>query len=311
MTAMLALAALVFVAVAIAGSFAAAKGGYEPSTVLVSAGRESGPRRRRCLGRTGALRRRAIRRLRLESQELEPGAKSGRREIFVRDMATGAVTLASRADGAGWGGCRRRLLRPLDLRRRPLRRIRFGRGEPQRRGQRLLRHLRPRPHRRRDDAGLPRLGRRRARLPTASRATPRSPPTVATSPSSPTPTTSPPTRRPTRPTSSSATSTPTSPSWSPAPRAPPGPPSSDYSFEPSISADGQPRRLHLPRPHSSATTSTNRASPKTSSSATGRARRRSSSPAKAAPAAPPARSTPTNRRSPPTAITSPSPPAPS
>jgi Tol biopolymer transport system component len=95
---MLALAVLVFAAAAIAGSVAGAKGGDEPSTVLVSAGKSgkggdwtsfepaiSGD------GRYVAFASRA--------RNFSPAAKSGKRQIYVKDMQTGAVTLVSRADG--------------------------------------------------------------------------------------------------------------------------------------------------------------------------------------------------------------------
>lgn len=96
---MVALAALLLVAAAI-GAVAGAKGGAEPMTTLVSAGKAGKGGDGNSLepsisgdGRYVAFASRA--------KNLSPVAKSGKREIFVKDMSTGTVTLASRADGAG------------------------------------------------------------------------------------------------------------------------------------------------------------------------------------------------------------------
>jgi Tol biopolymer transport system component len=97
---MLALAALLLVAMAIAGSVAGAKGGDEPTTALVSAGKAGKGGDGNSLepaisgnGRFVAFASRAT--------NLSPASKAGKREIFVKDMKTGTVTLASRADGGG------------------------------------------------------------------------------------------------------------------------------------------------------------------------------------------------------------------
>ena len=173
------------------------------------------------------------------AKNLSPAAKSGKREIFVKDMQTG--------DGdAGLAGRRRRrgppprqLLRPLDLRRRSLRRLRLRRREPQRRGRRLQRRLRPRPPRRDDDAGLAGLGRDRGRRGRRVDRPRRSPPTAVTSPSSPAPTTSSPTtrRRSRRDVFVRDLDTGVTELVSRASGAT-GAAATDYSFEPSISADG-------------------------------------------------------------------------
>jgi Tol biopolymer transport system component len=97
--ALLVLAALVL-ATALAGAFAGAKGGGEPTTVLVSAGKAGKGGNGNSLepaisadGRYVVFASRA--------ENLTAAAKTGKREIFVKDMSTGAVTLVSRADGAG------------------------------------------------------------------------------------------------------------------------------------------------------------------------------------------------------------------
>jgi Tol biopolymer transport system component len=93
---LLALAALVL-AVAIDGSFAGAKGG-EPATVLVSADKAGkggdGNSLEAAISGDGRYVVFASR-----AKNLSAAAKSGEREIFVKDMQTGAVALASRADG--------------------------------------------------------------------------------------------------------------------------------------------------------------------------------------------------------------------
>lgn len=95
---MVALAALLLVA-SIAALAAGAKGGDEPTTLLVSAGKAGKGGDGNSLepaisadGRFVAFSSRA--------RNLNSAAKSGRRQIFVKDVKTGAVTLASRADGA-------------------------------------------------------------------------------------------------------------------------------------------------------------------------------------------------------------------
>ena len=92
------LAALVLAAL-IAGAVAGAKGGAEPTTVLVSATKGGKGGDGNSLepslsadGRYVVFSSRA--------KNLSPAAQSGDPEIFVKDMQTGAVTLASRADGA-------------------------------------------------------------------------------------------------------------------------------------------------------------------------------------------------------------------
>jgi Tol biopolymer transport system component len=97
-TVLLALAALLLVA-AIVGSVAFAKGGDEPTTVLVSASKAGKGGDGNSLepavsgdGRYVAFASRA--------KNLSGASKAGEREIFVKDMQTGTVTLASRADGA-------------------------------------------------------------------------------------------------------------------------------------------------------------------------------------------------------------------
>jgi Tol biopolymer transport system component len=96
---MVALAALLLVA-AVIGTVAGAKGGAEPTTTLVSASKAGKGGDGNSLepsisgdGRYVAFASRA--------KNLSPAAKSGKREIFVKDMSTGTVTLVSRADGSG------------------------------------------------------------------------------------------------------------------------------------------------------------------------------------------------------------------
>jgi Tol biopolymer transport system component len=95
---LLALAALVLAA-AIGGAFAWAKGGDEPATVLVSAGKAGkggdGNSLEAAISGDGRYVVFASR-----ARNLSAAAKSGKREIFVKDVKTGTVTLASRADGA-------------------------------------------------------------------------------------------------------------------------------------------------------------------------------------------------------------------
>jgi Tol biopolymer transport system component len=96
---MVALAALLLVAAGI-GTIAGAKGGAEPTTALVSASKAGKGGDGNSLepaisgdGRYVAFASRA--------KNLSSASKAGKREIFVKDMQTGTVTLASRADGAG------------------------------------------------------------------------------------------------------------------------------------------------------------------------------------------------------------------
>src|SRR4051794_12661185 len=95
---LLALAALMLAA-SIVGAAVGAKGGVEPTTVLVSTGEDGKGGDGNSLepatsgdGRFVAFAPRA--------KTLTPAAKNGKRQIFVKDIQTGAVTLVSRADGA-------------------------------------------------------------------------------------------------------------------------------------------------------------------------------------------------------------------
>jgi Tol biopolymer transport system component len=97
---MLALATLLFVATATGGGFAGAEGGEEPTTALVSVSKAGKGGDGNSLepaisgdGRYVVFASRA--------KNLSSAAKAGKREIFVKDVKTGTVTLASRADGAG------------------------------------------------------------------------------------------------------------------------------------------------------------------------------------------------------------------
>ena len=97
---MIALAALLLVGAAIVGSVAGAKGGDEPTTVLVSASKAGKGGDGNSLepaisgdGRYVVFASRA--------KNLSSASKAGEREIFVKDTKTGTVTLASRGDGAG------------------------------------------------------------------------------------------------------------------------------------------------------------------------------------------------------------------
>jgi Tol biopolymer transport system component len=93
-----ALAALVLAAVT-GGAVAGAQGGEEPVTQLVSRAGTNGP------GGDGNSLEPAISGdgrfvvFASRATNLSPAAKSGKREIFVKDLKTGTVTLASRADG--------------------------------------------------------------------------------------------------------------------------------------------------------------------------------------------------------------------
>jgi Tol biopolymer transport system component len=95
---LVALAALVLAAT-IVGAAVGAKGGDEPTTVLVSAGKGGKGGDGNSLeaaisgdGRYVAFASRA--------RNLSSAAKSGKLQIFVKDMKTGTVTLVSRTDGA-------------------------------------------------------------------------------------------------------------------------------------------------------------------------------------------------------------------
>jgi Tol biopolymer transport system component len=87
-------------AVAIVAAVAGAKGGSEPTVLVSRAGAEG-------KGGDGGSFEPAIsgdgRYVAFSSRagNLAPAGKEGRRQIFVKDVKTGAVTLASRADGAG------------------------------------------------------------------------------------------------------------------------------------------------------------------------------------------------------------------
>ncbi len=91
----------VLLAVAIGETMAGAKDGAEPTTVLVSRvgaegkGGDEGSFEPAISGdgRYVAFASRA--------KNFSPAAKSGKRQIYVKDMKTGAVTLVSRGDGAG------------------------------------------------------------------------------------------------------------------------------------------------------------------------------------------------------------------
>lgn len=95
---MVALAALLLAA-SIVGVAPGAKGGDEPTTILASAGKSGKGGDGNSLepaisadGRYVVFSSRA--------KNLSPAANSDRRQIFVKDVQTGAVTLASRVDGA-------------------------------------------------------------------------------------------------------------------------------------------------------------------------------------------------------------------
>jgi len=94
---LVALAALVLAA-SIVGAAVGAKGGGELATVLVSAGKDGkggeGNSLEPAISGDGHFVAFASR-----AKNLSPGAKNGKRQIFVKDVATGAVALASRADG--------------------------------------------------------------------------------------------------------------------------------------------------------------------------------------------------------------------
>lgn len=96
---MVALAALLLVAASIVGSVAGAKGGDEPTTTLVSASKAG-------IGGDGNSLEPAISGdgryvvFSSRAKNLSSAAKSGKHQIYVKDMKTGAVTLVSRGDGA-------------------------------------------------------------------------------------------------------------------------------------------------------------------------------------------------------------------
>src|SRR5215218_4203269 len=98
-TAVLVALAAMLLAATIVGAAIGAKGGAETTTVLVSADKDGRGGDGNSLepaisgdGRFVAFASRA--------KNLSPAAKGGRRQIFVKDTKTGAVTLVSRADGA-------------------------------------------------------------------------------------------------------------------------------------------------------------------------------------------------------------------
>ncbi|HET7120526.1 MAG TPA: hypothetical protein VFI17_04660 [Solirubrobacterales bacterium] len=92
-------AALLALALALGGTAAGAGGGAEPATTLVSALHGKGGNGNSLEpaisadGRYVAFTSRAT--------NLNAAAKGGKKQVFVRDMKTGAVALASRADGPG------------------------------------------------------------------------------------------------------------------------------------------------------------------------------------------------------------------
>jgi Tol biopolymer transport system component len=92
----LALAALVLAA-AIGGTAVGAKGGAEPITVLVSSIKGKGGNGNSLEPALSGDGRYVV--FASRAKNLSPAAKSGEREIFVRDMKTGTVTLVSRANG--------------------------------------------------------------------------------------------------------------------------------------------------------------------------------------------------------------------
>lgn len=93
------LAALVLAA-GICGAVAGAKGGEEPTTTLVSA---TNAGRGADLGSVDPALSGNGRFVAFSSpaKNLSPASKGGKRQIFVKDVQTGEVVLASRADGAG------------------------------------------------------------------------------------------------------------------------------------------------------------------------------------------------------------------
>ena len=92
-------AALLALASTLGGTAAGAGGGQEPTTALVSALHGKGGNGNSLEpsisgdGRYVAFSSRAT--------NLSAAAKSGKKQVFVRDMKTGAVVLVSRADGPG------------------------------------------------------------------------------------------------------------------------------------------------------------------------------------------------------------------
>ncbi len=92
--------AVLLSAAAIGGAVAGAKGGDEPTTTLVSATKAG---KGGDLGSVEPALSGNGRNVAFVSaaRNLSPASKGGKRQIFVKDMQTGAVTLASRADGAG------------------------------------------------------------------------------------------------------------------------------------------------------------------------------------------------------------------
>ena len=95
---------------------------------------------------------------------LVPGDTNGSLDVFVRDRLTGTTERVSVPAGWRAGARAERPFRGVDLRPRPLRRVRVpGRESRSRRQQRPRRRVRPRPPARHDRTGQRRAGRDRAR----------------------------------------------------------------------------------------------------------------------------------------------------
>ena len=108
-----------------------------------------------------------------EADNLSTEDLDDQQSVFVRDLDTGTTTLVSRQSAALGARRRGRLLRdPVDLGRRPLRRLRVQRLQPGGRGDGVHERLRARPAGPDHDAGEPPIGRGRAPGPTTGRSTP-------------------------------------------------------------------------------------------------------------------------------------------
>ena len=130
-------------------------------------GRRRGGRR---VGRPRDLRRRSLRRVRVDADNLSTTTTTRLTNIFVRDLVAGTTTLVSRAIGAGRApAADDDSARSGHLRRRALRRLRSRTPTTSRpRRPRVHEHLRARPGRQHDDAGQPGAGPGRRRRPTAT-----------------------------------------------------------------------------------------------------------------------------------------------
>ena len=164
--------------------------------------------RQRPLRRRVGVRRRALRRLRVRG--LQPGGRGDGVQEHLRARPAGPDHDAGEPPVGG--GRRRRgrrqELRPRDLGRWTLRRLRLGRRQPVGGGRDGEGRVRPRPPGPDHDPGQPPVGRRgRRQAATATRSQPRSRPTVASSHSRPPQAISRPPPLRSRPTSSCATST--------------------------------------------------------------------------------------------------------